>query len=424
LGNKEEIQKTAIVVFHNGAFGGASKRDTNLFLQMNRMYPGYFYLFVNKHLYRQLKEIYDVLPEDRIKIIETPSDLVEDKAHQNPDMPRYYPDNIADPMDIDKQHSTARKIYWYFKNKRRQYNIFKKIEELRAELGVKVFYGVSSGVLPLTFYLKEKPRRAALIFSDADSWFTDVHEDMKKLWYTKYYSFNYALENSDIIDFLSPYILEGVKAKGVKIKEGSAYVSKSSFIDYSKCSVSDKNKFEVAFCSRLEPDKNPMLYLEAAKEILKKYSDVKFHILGEGTLVREIKEFIDSNNLSSSINFQFHKNPPDIIKNTTVFVSIQNNTNYPSQSVLEAMACGNAIIASSRGDTGLFINNSNGILIELNKNELISAIEQFIIDPELAKKMGLNGRDMAMKTHTIENFSVYLLELIEEANNKILNYEI
>ena len=415
------LPKTAIVIFHNGAFGGASKRDTNLFMLMNKMYPGCFYLIVNTHLYSQLKEIYDDLPWDRISIIETPFDVAQDYREHHKGMPRYYHDVIEDPMEIDKRHSFVRKFYWFHKNKKRQYKIFKQIEKIRSQNNIKVFYGVSSGVIPLTFYLREKPRRAAVIMSDVDSWFTDVHTDMNKLWYRKYYSYNYALENCNIIDFLSPYILEGVKKRGVKLKDGSAYISRCSFIDYSKCSVGDKSKFEVAFCSRMEPDKNPMLYLEAAKEILKKYPDVKFHIIGEGTLVREIKEFIDSNNLAESINFQFHKNPPDIFKNTSVFVSIQNHTNYPSQSVLEAMACENATIASNRGDTGLFINNSNGILIDLNMKELVSAIELLINNPSLAKKMGVSGREMAMQNHTIENFSVYLLELIKEAYNNILN---
>ena len=44
--------------------------------------------------------------------------------------------------------------------------------------------------------------------------------------------------------------------------------------------------------------KNPMLYLEAAKEIALRYPFVKFHLLGEGTLVNEIKNYIELNNLN------------------------------------------------------------------------------------------------------------------------------
>ena len=63
-----DIPKTGIVIFHNGAFGGASKRIANLFFQVNRLYPGRFYLIVNKHLFNQLREIYEELPLDNIRV--------------------------------------------------------------------------------------------------------------------------------------------------------------------------------------------------------------------------------------------------------------------------------------------------------------------------------------------------------------------
>jgi glycosyltransferase involved in cell wall biosynthesis len=412
ISSTENIPVTAILVFNNGAYGGAPKRYTNLFLHLNNLFPGKFYFIVNRHLFNQLHEMYDELPEDRIKVIE----LVNEKNIKNGETdtgkPRFYADSIPDPMEVDKQYTIIRKIYWFYKNKYRQYDIYKKIEKIREELNIKIFYGVFSGILPLVFYLDKTPREAAVIFSDMDSWFSEVHTDIKKLWYRKYYSFNYALENCDVIDFLSPYIYEGVKQRGVKLSESSVHISPNSFIDYSKCSVGDKKIIGIAFCSRLEPDKNPLLYLEAAKEILNKYPAIKFHILGEGTLVNEIKDFIDSNNISSSVNFKFYKNPPEIFKNTSIFVSLQSNTNYPSQSVLEAMACGNAIVSSNRGDTNLFIDESNGILIDLNKEELVASITKLIENPSHAHELGIAGRDFVLKNHTIEKYSNYFLNLL------------
>ncbi len=409
-----EIPGTAIVILHNGAFGGATKRYTNLFLYLNKLYPGKFFLIVNNHIYNQLHEIYKSLPEEYIKIIDMEKNRDKHEIKEATDTPRFFSDNITDPMVIDKQYTFLRKVYWFAKNKNRQRKLFKQVEKLRAELDIKIFYGVSAGVLPLVFYFNESTRNAAVIFSNTDSWFTDVLSDVKRLWYRKYYSFNYTMENCDVVDFLSPYIAEGVKKLGVKIRDERIRISPCSFIDYSKCPVGEKKNFEIAFSSRMEPDKNPVLYLEAAKEIINKYPDVKFHILGEGTLVREIKEFIDSNNLSASVNFQFHKNPPEIFARTSVFISLQTGTNYPSQSVLEAMACGNAIIAGNRGDTKLFINESNGILIDLNKEQLVAAIESLILNKQLALRLGMNGREFVLREHTIEKYTEYFLDLLKE----------
>jgi glycosyltransferase involved in cell wall biosynthesis len=252
-----------------------------------------------------------------------------------------------------------------------------------------------------------------------DSWFTDVHPDMKKLWYRKYYSFNSSMENSDMIDFLSPYIADGVRKLGVKISKDALSIAPCSFADYTRCKTGEKKTFEVAYCSRLEPDKNPMLYLEAAKEILKTNPEIKFHLLGEGSLVNEVKEFISGNNLNSQINFEFSKNPPEILAETSVFVSLQSGTNYPSQSILEAMACGNAVIASNKGDTNLFINDQNGILVDLELHSIVNAIKKMTDNPTKAKQMGINGHDFVIKNHTIEKASAYYVNLIDKAYNKV-----
>jgi glycosyltransferase involved in cell wall biosynthesis len=252
-----------------------------------------------------------------------------------------------------------------------------------------------------------------------DSWFSDVHSDMKTLWYRKYYSFNYALENSDMVDFLSPYIVEGVKKRNVKISENNISITACSAADYSKCVAGNKEKFEIAFCGRLEPNKNPLLYLECAKELLKEFPDTKFHLLGEGSLVREINDFISANNMKNNVNFTFHKNPPEIFSHTSIFVSLQTGTNYPSLSVIEAMACGNAVVASNRGDTGLLVNESNGLLVELNSESVVSAVRSLIKDPALAHRLGTYAREFVMKEHTLEKEAEYYIDLFLRAKRKV-----
>ena len=409
---------TAIVIFNDRAFGGAPKRYANLFFYLTKKYPGRFYLIVNPHLFKQLKEIYGDIDTTYIRIVDNNTSGAY-ALHEKTGVPRHYEYIFTDPYEIDRNSYFPRKVYWYYKNKLKQYLLFKKTERLRNELNIKIFYGVFSGVLPLVFYINQKPRRAGIIFSDMDSWFSEVHPDMKTLWYRKYYSFNFALENCDHVNFLNPYILEGVKKRGIKIRDDSVSVAPCSFSDYSKCSLGEKKNFEIAFCARLEPDKNPMLYLEAVNIISKRHPDIKFHLLGEGSLVGVIKHFIRSNNLSHIVNFSFHKNPPDIFKESSVFISLQKNTNYPSQSVLEAMACGNATIATNVGDTKYFINSNNGMLIKPNKDELVNALEFLINNKELARNMGNFARRYIMDTHTIERYSQYFIELLDKTYKKV-----
>ncbi len=409
---------TAIVIFNNGAFGGAVKRYTNLFIHLNNLYPGKFYFFINKHLLNQIQEIYTKIDITYIRVIDFKANKSIISEPPDGKNPRLFKDSIPDPLEVDKNNFLPRKIYWFYKNKLKQYLLFKKIEKYRKEFGIKVFCGVFSGILPLVFYLGNSRRKARIIFSDMDSWFSEVHSDMKKLWYRKYYSFNYAIENCDIVDFLSPYIYEGVTSRGVKIGKDSVRISCCSFIDIANCIPGEKRGFEVAFCSRLEPDKNPLMFLEAVNMILKKHRKIKFHLLGEGSLVNEIREYIDINNLNEHINFRFHPNPPEIFKETSVFVSLQKNTNYPSQSVLEAMACGNAVIASNVGDTSSLINKNNGLLVPLEPGKIAEAIDTLINQKELTLSLGKNGRKDVIDTHNIERYTEYFLGLIKGASLK------
>jgi glycosyltransferase involved in cell wall biosynthesis len=156
------------------------------------------------------------------------------------------------------------------------------------------------------------------------------------------------------------------------------------------------------------------MFLNAVKRVLKKYPDVKISLFGEGTLVKEVEDFIKQNNLEKNIDFRFHPNPTEVLKNSLIFVSIQSLTNYPSQSVLEAMACGNAVIASRTGDTELFINKNNGVLIELNEDALVKAIEELIENKDKAILLGKNAREFVLKNHTIETFSGYFTGLLNK----------
>jgi glycosyltransferase involved in cell wall biosynthesis len=281
--------------------------------------------------------------------------------------------------------------------------------------------GIYNGILPLYFYLMKKRRDIGIIFCDMDSWFDDVLPREKKFWYRKFSSFNYALENSDYVDFLSPFILEGVKERGVKIKKEAVSITPSSFTDYSSCRIGNKDIFQVAFAGRLEMDKNPYMFLDAAIKLSKKYPDVIFHIMGDGRLSSEIKKKAETSGSSNIIFHGFHFQPTRILADTSVFVSIQTTNNYPSQSVLEAMACGNAIVATDVGDTRMFINQNNGILINLNVDELLNAIEILYLNKELRERMGQFGFNYVRKNHTIEKMADYYITLFNETSKRYAN---
>ena len=322
---------------------------------------------------------------------------------------------------INKEHSLFMQIIKFLKSYIKQYYLFRQIRKAQKCQGINVFLGVFNGILPLYFYLNKSKRKTGIIFSDMDSWFSNIYDGNKYSWNNKYDSFNYGLEKSDFVDFLSPYIADGVQERKIRVNKESTSITPCSFSDYSKCLPGNKKEFIVSYAARIFPDKNPMLYLEAAKIIVKKYPFVKFNLMGTGLpgLQSEILEFIEINDLRKNVIFNFHPNPPEVFSESTVFVSIQSTNNYPSQSVLEAMACGNAVIASDVGDTRMFVNDEVGILIPLELNSLVDAMELLINNKDHALKLGKNAREFVLKNHTIEQCADYYLSLIEQASLKI-----
>jgi glycosyltransferase involved in cell wall biosynthesis len=174
----------------------------------------------------------------------------------------------------------------------------------------------------------------------------------------------------------------------------------------------------VSFASRLEMDKNPVLFTQVATDLGRKFPDVKFHIMGEGKLEDEIKSIIKDYTNSNIIFHGFHPQPVTVFKESSVFISIQTTNNYPSQSVLEAMACGNVIISSDVGDTRMFVNENNGTLISLGYSALKDAIEYYIMNPEIAKSKGLYAAKYVKEQHTIEKISQYYDIIFREANRE------
>jgi glycosyltransferase involved in cell wall biosynthesis len=77
------------------------------------------------------------------------------------------------------------------------------------------------------------------------------------------------------------------------------------------------------------------------------------------------------------------------------------------------------LLKSSSGGTNLFINSKNGILVELNAEEIASAMERMVVNSEKTKEMGLYAREFVMQNHTIEKSSVYYSGLYNKAYNKV-----
>jgi glycosyltransferase involved in cell wall biosynthesis len=407
------MKSFAIILLSNGTFGGAQRRFTNLFLEFRLRRRLNAYFIVTPSMKRQIAEIYGDQALDGILTIGDDVPLLDTSAFVSPPLSK---SKIAGPKRALLKQSIVYKIYYYFKTKRIQFKQFKEINHLAKKHEIDRFLAVYTGVLPLYFYLNRHKNRPRIVFSNMDSWFSHLSEAPEKDWFRQYDLFNRAHAECDMVDVLSPFIVEGLMKRGINLPATKYSITACSFIDYSRCSAGNKDKLSVVYAARLEKDKNPLDFVNAALQLASEFPDVDFHIAGDGRLAQDIQRLVKAKSPTNVIFHGFIENPMTLFAESSLFVSLQTANNYPSQAVLEAMACGNAIVATDVGDTRMFINDENGYLIGSGLTELSSALRMCLQRPEIIKQKGKFASQFVRENFTINKAANYYLNLIYPTN--------
>jgi glycosyltransferase involved in cell wall biosynthesis len=162
----------------------------------------------------------------------------------------------------------------------------------------------------------------------------------------------------------------------------------------------------IGMIGRLTYQKNPMLFMDIADELLKKYPDLQFSILGAGLddhLGTELNNFINAKHLQGKINLLPWGNSSTskaFIEETDIFVMTSVFEGLPF-SLLEAMAgecvC---VVSKADGNTDVIQNNENGFAC-LSKEEFCKNIEALILNKDLRVKFGKAGRKYILEKHNI-----------------------
>ena len=401
----------AIVLLSQTMFGGAQKRFFNLHRHFRSAYGEKAWFIVTPAMKAEIEKTYGHEYCQGVHAIGEPAaaSVLNAKAA----LAKKPKNGLINSL----KNSIAFDVYFYFKSRKRTKKQFELIEEFAKEKGINSFLAVYSGVLPLYFYFDRNNRKQRIVFSNMDSWFSHFEENKLKRFLRQYTLFHRAHEQSNHVDILSPFILNGLKSRNYLPAKQSYSITACSFIDFSACEIGEKASLDFVFSSRLEEDKNPMNFLKAAMKLGPKYPATNFHILGKGRLSDSIILKLKSYPLNNIKYHGFVSNPCSFFAETSVFVSLQTDNNYPSQSVLEAMACGNAIIATDVGDTGLFVNENNGWLINNTTEDLIFAMENCVNNRQEVSSRGAFAAEYVRKNFTVERAAAYYHSLLYPNND-------
>ncbi len=226
---------------------------------------------------------------------------------------------------------------------------------------------------------------------------------------------NHALHHCQAIDALSDPIRAGLIARG--INGDKIQVAPGSFTDFSLCQPAARREKWIVFVARFVAHKNPLLLVAAIPYVLAHIPDAHFYFLGRGPLQPQLESRIRDLKVADHVTLHFEPHPTQILNRASIFVSLQDKENYPSQSLLEAMACGNAIIATDVGETWRLVDDENGVRIPPTAKALADAIVSLLKDPHLHQR-GLASRRRVLSEHTPERFLTYITRLYQTINGE------
>ena len=183
------------------------------------------------------------------------------------------------------------------------------------------------------------------------------------------------------VDILSPQIFRGASLHGslknkVQLTPGGTYIGGFSRGSIEKSPV-------VAFIGRLQTNKGIMEFLRIFPEIWSRIKTevppgFKVCIAGKGVLYETINQMTtDMRQEGMPIFCQGYVKVPEFIRPVSVVVSLQQNTNYPSRVVAEALLSGASVIVRDTGDSRMFGTSLPGLYYcgaELDAIELSSLI--------------------------------------------------
>ncbi|MCK5595328.1 glycosyltransferase [bacterium] len=162
----------------------------------------------------------------------------------------------------------------------------------------------------------------------------------------------------------------------------------------------DEDCCVVGTVGRLVELKGYPYLVKAAALILKKFPEkLKFLIVGDGYMSHELKTLAKDLGIADKIIFAGQRRDvSEILHILDIFVLPSYYEGLP-RSIIEAQACGVAVVATNVGGTPeVVINDKTGILVPSKDEKTIAkAVIDLLTNKDKAKRMGAAGRELVLK---------------------------
>lgn len=162
------------------------------------------------------------------------------------------------------------------------------------------------------------------------------------------------------------------------------------------------------FVGRLSDEKNLDVLIHAWKDVRAKFAGARLLILGAGgayrNVERQLRDLVGQLELSEAVQFMGHvERAKDYVLASDVFI-LPSRTEGMSNALVEALACGAAIVATDiPGNTELCADRENALLVPVGDAvATAAAIEEVLASPKLAERLGKAARRTAEERLSVD----------------------
>ena len=193
-----------------------------------------------------------------------------------------------------------------------------------------------------------------------------------------------------------------------------------------KPSGTNTNKNTFIAIGRFTSKKGPLYTIRAFHKALQQFPNAKLIMVGGKTgLYNDCFALVQELGISNSVDFTGVRNSDEVaalMANSLAFV--QHSITAPNGDmegtplgILEASASGLAVVSTLHGGIKeAVIHGKTGFLVEeKDENAMADYMIKLLENPELAKEMGMNGRNHILENHVQEKQIKKIYELAEQA---------
>lgn len=169
----------------------------------------------------------------------------------------------------------------------------------------------------------------------------------------------------------------------------------------------------IVFAHRLIPRKNGVLFAEAVKEFLTHRDAWRVLIRGRGPDLEKILSLLGPEIGRGTVDVGFESDLTKTLSESKIFVSLIEPNNFPSQSVLEALTFGNALVMSKSGDGESSFLAGNGILVDLDPVSVAEGLSKLTDNGSSLTRMAHASRRLSLSRFSREDTLLHLKNMFQ-----------